>query len=237
MNDKKSISTVSNVAAFLKQVQQAPKPIKSGGQGEGRLIFALDATASRQPTWDMACEIQSEMFIAAASLGGLSLQLCYYKGFKQFFAAPWQQQSAPLLNLMSQVKCLGGRTQIERVLRHGLKAAQQEAIHGVVFVGDCMEENADILCDLAGQLGLKRVPLFIFQEGHDPVATRCFNQLAKLSQGAHCQFDQLSGEGLKALLQAIAIYASGGRKALGQFGRDKQHLKPLLRQLRIEQSS
>ena len=47
----------------------------------GRLIFALDATMSRQPTWDIACKLQGEMFETARALGGLDVQLVYFRGF------------------------------------------------------------------------------------------------------------------------------------------------------------
>ena len=36
-----------------------------------RLIFALDATMSRQPTWDTACQLQGQMFSTAGKLGTL----------------------------------------------------------------------------------------------------------------------------------------------------------------------
>ena len=46
----------------------------------GRLIFALDATMSRQPLWDTACRLQADMFDEAAGIGGLDVQLAYYRG-------------------------------------------------------------------------------------------------------------------------------------------------------------
>ena len=42
-----------------------------------RVIFALDATASREATWDLASQLQSKMFEEAA---GLEVQLLYYRG-------------------------------------------------------------------------------------------------------------------------------------------------------------
>ena len=46
----------------------------------GRLLVAIDATASREPTWDMAMQLQSTMFETAAKLGGLDVQLVWYRG-------------------------------------------------------------------------------------------------------------------------------------------------------------
>ena len=51
----------SEVDAFLKRVAATPAPRPEGGRG--RLMFAMDATASREPTWDTACHLQGEMFI------------------------------------------------------------------------------------------------------------------------------------------------------------------------------
>ena len=102
---------------FIHQVQKLPK----GGGGQGRLIFALDATASREATWDQACHLQSELFMATRDLGGLAIQLCYYRGFREFKSTGFVTQTGQLLNLMNGVSCLGGHTQIFRVLAHWFK--------------------------------------------------------------------------------------------------------------------
>jgi hypothetical protein len=81
-------------------------------------------------------------------------------------------------------------------------------------VGDCMEEDIDQLSQLAGELGLIGVPVFLFQEGDEPRATRAFKEIARLSRGAYCRFDAGSARQLRELLTAVAVYATGGRKAL-----------------------
>jgi hypothetical protein len=205
----------NEVDAFLRQVAAAPAPITAGGTG--RLIFALDATASRQPTWDRACHIQSEMFAATAALGGLALQLCYFRGFGQFEAAPWLTDGAALIRRMTAVTCLSGKTQIARVLRHAIAEASKGRVNALVYVGDCMEEDADLLGDLAGQLGLLGVPVFIFQEGSEPDAKRLFQDVARLTRGAYMSFDAASAKTLRDLLKAVAVYAAGGRKALSHY--------------------
>jgi len=77
-----------------------------------------------------------------------------------------------------------------------------------------MEESVDDLCQLAGELGLIGVPVFVFQEGRDARAEKAFKEIARLSRGAYCRFDAGSAAQLRALLTAVAVYASGGRKAL-----------------------
>ncbi len=193
------------VARFLDQLKAAPRPA-----GSGRLIFALDATASRQPTW--------EMFQAAAALGGLSVQLVFYRGHGECKASPWTGDTATLLRRMSGVHCLAGHTQIQRVLRHAAKESRRSRVSALVFVGDAMEEKLDDLGDAAGELGLLGLPCFLFQEGRNPAVRLAFEQIAKLTGGACCAFDAGSAEQLKALLGAVAAYAAGGRAAMLSYG-------------------
>ncbi|ADJ27881.1 hypothetical protein [Nitrosococcus watsonii] len=208
-------SSSSEVDAFLKKVAAMPQ-IKSGSR-HGRLIFAMDATASREPTWDRACHIQAQMFQETAALGGLEVQLCYYRGFKEFSASPWLRHSDALLRQMNAVACRGGHTQIEKVLQHTQNETRKQKVNALVFVGDCMEERADRLCHIAGELGILGVPVFIFQEGYDLVAERAFRQVAQLTRGAYCRFDAASAAQLRDLLNAVAVYATGGRAALENF--------------------
>lgn len=213
-------STEDEVARFLKQVQEAPAPVRGAGE-RGRLVFAMDATASREPTWDRACNIQAEMFTATSALGGLAVQLLYYRGFGQCRASKWVVHPNQLLRFMTSVRCLGGTTQIRKVLKHALKENAREKVDAMVFVGDSMEEDVDALCHLAGKLGLHNVPVFVFHEGHDPVAARAFRQITRLSGGAYCSFDSSSAQQLKDLLSAVAVYAAGGRQAMLSYGKNK----------------
>ena len=59
------------VQAFLQEVAKTPPP--KPGAGRARLIFAMDATASREPSWDRACQVQGQMFLVTAALGGLEV--------------------------------------------------------------------------------------------------------------------------------------------------------------------
>ncbi len=208
-------SSSSEVDEFLKQVELAPRPVASSSRG--RLIFAMDATASREPMWDQACHIQSEMFNATAVQGGLDVQMCFYRGFHQFFASKWVSSAKALHRLMSSVKCAGGLTQVGRLLDHTLRETRKQRVNALVFVGDAIEEDIDRLSDKAGHLGLNGVPAFMFHEGYDPNAQRAFREIAKLSGGAYCRFDASSAQQLRDLLAAVAVYASGGRKALENF--------------------
>ncbi len=207
----------AQVEAFLNRVASVPAPAAAGGRG--RLIFAMDATASREPSWDQACQIQGEMFAATAGLGGLEIELVYYRGFGEFRHTKWVTDSRSLVRQMTGVFCLGGHTQIRKVLQHAIEETKRKAVNAVVFVGDCMEEDVDLLCHLAGELGLLGVPVFIFHEGNEPIAARCFRQIARLTKGAYLNFDAASARQLRDLLGAVAVYAAGGRRALEDLGK------------------
>jgi len=210
--DKHPVSSKNDVQQFLSKVAALPK---SGG--DARLIFSLDATASRQSTWDVASQLQNEMFLSAQSLGGLNVQLCYFRGFGEFFSSDWQSNPDELLRIMSTIQCQAGATQLHRLLQHAIDENQNKKIKCLIYIGDAMEENIDLLAQLAGKLGLLNVPLFMFQERNDRVARAAFEELSRLSGGAYSQFDSASADQLKDLLKAVAIYAAGGLKALQNF--------------------
>ncbi|HUW74919.1 MAG TPA: VWA domain-containing protein [Methyloceanibacter sp.] len=203
-------SSRTEVDAFLNQV----RGLQPAASGRGRLIFAMDATMSRQPTWDLALSLQSELFSAVKEVGGLDIQLMYFRGFNECRASRWVGDTDALASLMRQVHCEGGHTQIRKVLSHARQENEKRKVNALVYVGDCMEEDVDHLSQLAGELGLVGVPVFLFQEGDDPRAARAFKEIARLSRGAHCRFDAGSAAQLRELLTAVAVYATGGRKAL-----------------------
>lgn len=210
-------ATNAEIDTFIQKVALASASAPAGERG--RLIFALDATASREPTWDRACQIQGHMFQEASSVGGLDIQMAYYRGFGEFRASEWLTDSGQLVQQMTRVFCLGGQTQIAKILKHAIAEGNARKVNAVVFVGDCMEENVDELCQLAGELGILGMPTFIFQEGDEPIAARAFKQIARLTGGAHCSFDSSSANQLRDLLSAVAVFAAGGRKALESFSK------------------
>ena len=133
---------------------------------------------------------------------------------------------------MTTVDCRGGHTQIRKVLGRIKREAANGKVNAVVYVGDAMEEDVDHLCNLAGEIGMLGVPLFMFQEGRDPVAEKAFREIARLTRGAWCRFDSSSAQQLRELLSAVAVYAAGGRAALADYSRAKGgDVRGLLEQL------
>jgi hypothetical protein len=225
-------SSTHEVEAFLRQVALAPKTAPAA-DGRGRLVFAMDATASRRSTWDEAQRIQAEMFRTTAALGGLDIQLVFFRGLGECKASPWVSEASVMLRLMRQVECVGGHTQIERVLKHSLAEGRERKINALVYVGDCLEEEVDDIAMRAGELGLLGVPIFAFQEGGEPRAKACFQEMARLTRGAYSSFDASSAATLRELLSAVAVYAAGGYRALESFAAGSgREVRALIGQIR-----
>jgi hypothetical protein len=222
-------SASEDIAAFVAKAR-AMSPHAAGARG--RLVFALDATMSRQPTWDMACALQADMFREAAALGSLDIRLVYYRGLNECRASAWISDSAQLAKLMAKIDCRGGNTQIGKVLSEARREATASGVRAVVFVGDAMEEAVDQLCAKAGELGMLKVPVFMFQEGHDPAAEQAFREIARLTGGAWCRFDPGAAAQLRELLRAAAAYAAGGREALRLMSKTGSGAAKLLGQMK-----
>lgn len=216
-------SDASEVSAFLKQAR-ALSTSRAAGAQKGRLILALDATMSRQPTWDLACTLQADMFDAAGKTGRLEIQLVYFRGFGECRSSKFVSEPSTLKDLMVRIDCRGGHTQIGKVLSHALKETETRKVDALVYIGDAMEEEIDDLADKAGRLGLKGVPTFLFQEGHDSTAESAFKEIARLTRGAWFRFDRNAADTLAKLLSAIAVYASGGYAALEARGAREDRL-------------
>ena len=206
---KKLPGQKNSVAEFLADTKKHPVVKRR----KARLVFAMDATASREHTWDLATSLHGELFQTAKE-SRLSVQLVYYRGFNEFHASDWNNSSDELLNSMQNVRCIAGGTQIARVLSHIRNESRSSELKAAVLVGDACEENPFELYELAGQLGLFRVPVFMFQEGSDPLAAQVFARIAQRSGGAHIPFRPGSSSELAELLGAVASYATGGREAI-----------------------
>jgi hypothetical protein len=201
-----------DVSAFLDKVLNLPAQHKSGERG--RLIFAMDATMSRQASWDRALAIQADMFAETSRIGGLDVQLVYFRGHNECRASTWVSEPKALAKLMTTVDCRGGNTQIGRALAHVKNEINKHKVNAVIYVGDAMEENVDTLCQSAGEIGLRGTPIFAFQEGDNRAAETAFKEMAKLSRGAYLKLNEQSAHMLRDLLSAVAVYAAGGRAAL-----------------------
>ena len=219
----------AEITAFLEEARKTPAPYTGA---RGRLIFALDATMSRQPTWDLALELQGSMFEAAAAIGGLDVQLVYFRGQGECRASRFVGQGEGLADFMRGISVRGGTTQLRRVLVHARDEAKAARVGALVFVGDAMEEAVEPLLAVAGELALVGVRAFMFQEGGDARARHAFQEIARLTGGVYGAFDSGAAARLATLLRAAAAYAAGGRRALEALAASEADVRPLLAQMR-----
>jgi hypothetical protein len=207
----KTAAISADLDAFLTEMTKSSTHTATG---TGRLIFALDATMSREKTWDMACQMQGDMFRTVASIGGLNVQLVYYRGLDECRASRWVTDPEQLAKLMIKIRCHAGHTQIGKILTHAKRETGLLKVAAVVFVGDAFEEEADEVVPLAQQLSRLNVPVFMFQEGNSHTVERVYREIAKASGGAYCRFDNGSADQLRELLKLVATFAVGGVAAL-----------------------
>jgi hypothetical protein len=200
-----------DLAEFLNEVK-----IEHALTARGRLIFGLDATASRKPTWDMAAGFQSQMFKEAAAVGNLDMQLVFFRGDAECKATSWLSDPARLAQIMSKIDVRAGVTQIEKILTHVEKETTLLHVGALVFIGDACEENPDTLIVKARDVGRAKTPAFMFQEGTDPDVQRAFQDIARDTGGAYAKFGPGAAKELGELLKAVVRYAVGGIAALGK---------------------
>jgi hypothetical protein len=178
----------------------------------GRLIFAVDATASRQPTWDLAAKLTAQIFNAVAAIGGLDVQLVFYRGPSECTASRWFSDAKSLTSVMSPIMCRAGETQIGKVLAHARKENMKQKIGALVLISDACEEVPSHVYGAARELG--DVPVFMFQEGNDERVGKIYREIARVTGGAVAKFDAGAAQRLAELLKAVAAFAAGGVKAL-----------------------
>jgi len=200
-------SHTRRVAEFLQKQHTA----------RGRIAFVIDCTASREPCWDTASQLQAEMLSEAAKLGGLEMMVIYFRGMDEVGASNSTSDAHELRQFMGRIRCEGGYTKYARAFERVRQEHQRTPITAVIAIGDMLEEEPHTLYDAVVGLG---VPLFAFQEGsnfelREALGLReAFQELARLTKGAYYAFDTNSVGQLRKLLQAVARYAVGDLTAL-----------------------
>jgi hypothetical protein len=195
----------------------------------GRLLFGLDATASRAATWAVARDLQAKMFREAAPIGKLDVQLAFYRG-DECRASKWVSSGDQLTQLMNKIECVGGMTQIGRMFGHALRENAKAAVQALVFIGDAFEEELETVAAMASKCGMLGLPLFMFQDvsqGRDATARKAFRLFALKSGGAYFEFNPNTSRAVEQLseqLNAVARIAVGDAKALQNIAGQKRPL-------------
>lgn len=243
-NEKKNLPAKSDKAGFLDKVRRG-KAISATSKQETlkkaitndsrpRLLFAMDATASREQSWNVALEITGAMFEAVP--GALDVALAYHGGGRVREVTPFSSNAKAFLDKVQQVRCIAGVTALNQVLD---RATQIGGLKALIYIGDCFEENSTLAVEFAQQLKLRGVRCFMFHDtssggqGYDvQTANTVFASIAQITGGALLPFDENSPDLVKALLEAIAVYAAQGIKALEQKRASLPAARLLLEQIR-----
>lgn len=216
----KAVSTVAGTFAVPARAKEraalTPAPIPQPSDTTPRVVFALDATGSREASWHRAQKVQAEMFRAMSGKG--RVQLARFGG-GMFRASAWASDSMELADEMAAIRCDSGPTQIGAVLRHIHGETTRNRVSAAVFVGDTFEEDFHHVLADARKLGLLNVPVFVFHEIGREEAEAPLRAIASATGGGYARFpDGDPTQDLGPLLGAVAAFAQGGRKAMLAYG-------------------
>ena len=202
-NDEKALDVerrlMKEALARLGQVEEKNNRQRSAS----RLIFGLDLTGSREGSLRQARIATKEMFDAIKAIGTIAVKLIYYRGRDECRQSKWFDDPDILSRSMRKLSCEVGGTQIARLLK--LVLAEGDKLSGVVFIGDHCEDDPDEILALAGALGKKSIPLFVFHECADDnerslSAKPIFMRMAEESGGVYIEFKPESSTVLRELL-------------------------------------
>ena len=180
-----------------------------------KLLFSLDATASREDAWNIAKEITGQMYENIPE--NLSIGLAYHSAGKLQEITAFSDKDLIFKQKLNALRCQAGGTALLEILETAIEIKNLKAI---VYIGDCFEENPELAIKIATKLKLRNTRLFIFHDkssadDYDQTdANEIFPKIAKITGGAVLPFDTNSPQVIAQLLQAITVLAAKGIKAL-----------------------
>lgn len=184
-----------------------------------RIGLIVDATGSRQASWEDAQRVQGRMLESLGRTGRVLLRLIYFGG-GELTACAWSSDHAALSAHMAAVRCRKGHTQILDGLRRFLR--EGEEAESIILVGDAFEEDAGSAELLAALLRDSGAKIFAFLEGDDAHAARIFRKLAEATGG---RFARLGAElPLGALCEGVVLLTAHGREGLRRLKHEKARL-------------
>src|SRR5580658_5305311 len=218
--NKVSTVVASAAAALPAAIGHAEPPVETGAPSRPRLVFAVDATASREPAWKAARQVTDALVKALP--GELDVALAVHGGSRVHTFTAFTNDAATLRDRAAGVSCEAGLTRLLPILSASLK---QPSVRVIVYIGDVFEENLSHGRNLADSLGQRGTKLIVLHDTADPSARRdaeLFWDLAKRTGGCVLPFDASAPGRLRDILSAVAVYAVGGEKLL----RERRHALP-----------
>lgn len=200
--------------------RDAEPPADTGHASRPRLVFAVDATASREPAWAAARQVTDALVKALP--GELDVALAVHGGGRVHTFTGFTNNAATLRDQAAGVTCQAGHTRLLPILS---ASGKQRNVRVIVYIGDVFEESLAAGRLIADTLGGQRTKLIVLHDALDPLARRdaeVFWDLAKRTGGCVLPFDASAPGRLRDLLSAVAVYAVGGETLL----RARRHEQP-----------
>src|SRR5271165_2696119 len=213
-------AAASTAAALLSAQERVEPPTETAAPSRPRLVFAVDATASREPAWAAARRVTDALVKALP--GELDVALAVHGGSRVHTFTAFTNDARTLRDRAAGVSCQAGMTRLLPILATTLK---QQSVRVVIYIGDVFEESLPHGRDLADSLGARGTKLIVLHDTSDNGARRdaeIFWDLAKRTGGCVLPFNANTPDRLRDILSAVAVYAVGGEKLL----RERRHALP-----------
>jgi hypothetical protein len=211
-------ASASPAAALFSVLRHAEPPMETITPARPRLVFAVDATASREPAWAAARQVTDALVKALP--GQLDVALAVHGGSRVHTFTPFTSNAATLRDRAAGVACQAGMTRLLPILSTSLK---HPAVRVVIYIGDVFEESVIQGRRLADNMGQRGTKLIVLHDTADPAArldAEVFWDLAKRTGGCVLPFNASASGRLRELLSAVAVYAVGGETLLQERARD-----------------
>jgi hypothetical protein len=179
-----------------------------------RLVFAFDATGSREPAWDTARQVTDALVRALP--GELDVALAVHGGSRLHTFTEFTANPRTLRDRAGGITCIPGFTRMLPILSGSLKRA---GVRVVIYIGDVFEESLAQGRKLADAMAARGIKLVVLHDTSDPSArhhAEIFNDLTRRTGGCVLPFDANAPNKLRELLAALAVFAVGGTALLRQ---------------------
>lgn len=196
-------------------------------QKEARIVFAVDATMSRQTFWTEAKTLQEEMFFQIQRCGSrVSTQLASYSGDtynRDIDVSPWYSEPGKLCDRMDEVRCVAGGTQIAKVFEHAVRECTAHKVDALILVVDSCEEAEHDLLPLAYEVGKRNIQFFLFDDKQRTTCRqgeteRVFKSIVDAAQGYYAPFDDTSPDVIRDYLRTVTAAATRNKRAMVRAG-------------------
>jgi hypothetical protein len=190
-----------------------------------RLVFAIDATASRDRAWEAAKQVTDCIFRAAP--GGIEVALAVHSGGKLARFSPFHPHVDNIRDEAAGVACVAGPTRMLDIMEETLR---RTGVKALVYIGDCFEEDMERGLAVAERLGLRGIKLVVL---HDTTtggtgSGGAFRMMAARAGGLVLPFDMSSLDRLADALSAVGAYVAGGPDRLRAMRLDSPAARLLL---------